>query len=163
MMNSLSIIGLVRSMISWEKSQSAIRSREIDELLGSDCMDMNREIKILVLGSYGSGKSTIIKMMEMYSDIGFSYDYRKSWRGDVFNSMIYDMKSILGKMEFLGIDMEHQHNQIHKERLNQQPLLHKNSQMSQEMITTMDALWNDPGMHDCYQRFAGSSLSGSSA
>jgi G-protein alpha subunit len=74
-----------------EKSQRA-RSRLIDKQLAKDRMQLRRTIKILLLGSAESGKSTFLKQMRIINGKDFIGEELKMFKLIIFSNIIKGMK-----------------------------------------------------------------------
>lgn len=57
------------------RTEQSVRSRQLDKELQSAHNDFQKAIKILLLGTGESGKTTIIKQMKVLHINGFSEEY----------------------------------------------------------------------------------------
>ncbi|KAL9551676.1 hypothetical protein MBANPS3_004151 [Mucor bainieri] len=78
-------------------SERAVRKRDqqIDEQLKKDRQQMGKEVKLLLLGAGESGKSTLLKQMQIIHGGGFSKEERLSYREIIYSNVIESMKAIL--------------------------------------------------------------------
>ncbi|GFY68990.1 guanine nucleotide-binding protein G(q) subunit alpha [Trichonephila inaurata madagascariensis] len=132
------------------KEQKRI-NQEIEKQLRKDKRDSRRELKLLLLGTGESGKSTFIKQMRIIHGSGYVDEDKRSFTKLVYQNMFMAMQSMIKAMETLEIEYK-------------DPANHKNAEIIQtvdfEMVTTfeiqfvnaMRALWNDPGIQECYSR-----------
>lgn len=81
------------------------RDQEIDEQIKKDRQKMSNEVKLLLLGSGESGKSTLLKQMRIIHDCGFPQDERLSYREIIFSNTIESMKNIVNAMYKLKIQL----------------------------------------------------------
>ena len=113
------------------------KSREIDAQIHRDEKDMQKVVKLLLLGTYllalhfpipnqphrtshllitlifltgagESGKSTILKQMKLiYTKEGISKNEKEEWRVIIFNNLLDGLKMIIDAMEEMGIDFKY--------------------------------------------------------
>ncbi|XP_069784234.1 guanine nucleotide-binding protein subunit alpha-14-like [Narcine bancroftii] len=126
-------------------------NKKINQALQKQKQRRIREVKLLLLGTGESGKSTFIKQLRIIHGSGYSEEERKAFAKLVYQNIITAMQSITRAMDTLNILYQHQEN---KER----------SQMIKELeaykITTLDkhhaeaikSIWNDSGVQACYER-----------
>ncbi|XP_078054360.1 guanine nucleotide-binding protein subunit alpha-14-like [Mustelus asterias] len=133
-----------------EKAISDINKR-INKELQQQKQQRKRELKLLLLGTGESGKSTFIKQMRIIHGSGYSEEDRKAFAKLVYQNIITAVQSIVRAMDILNIQY-------------QQPGNKDNSQVIKELeaykITTLErqhadaikSLWNDLGVRTCYER-----------
>ncbi|XP_013772219.1 guanine nucleotide-binding protein G(q) subunit alpha-like isoform X1 [Limulus polyphemus] len=132
------------------KEQKRI-NQEIERQLRKDKRDARRELKLLLLGTGESGKSTFIKQMRIIHGQGYSDEDKKSYIKLVYQNIIMAMQSMVKAMEMLKISYKDQSNIENAE------LIHS---VDYETVTTFDSpyveavssLWADPGIQECYDR-----------
>ncbi|GFV82531.1 guanine nucleotide-binding protein G(q) subunit alpha [Trichonephila clavipes] len=132
------------------KEQKRI-NQEIEKQLRKDKRDSRRELKLLLLGTGESGKSTFIKQMRIIHGSGYVDEDKRNFIKLVYQNMFMAMQSMIKAMKKLEIEYK-------------DPANLKNAEIVQsvdfEMVTTfeiqfvkaMRALWNDPGIQECYSR-----------
>ncbi|KAG0147166.1 hypothetical protein CROQUDRAFT_62052 [Cronartium quercuum f. sp. fusiforme G11] len=82
-----------------ELSEKLIKSKNIDRQLKEDKRDMDNEVKILLLGAGESGKTTILKQMQiLHGGGGFSTEQLERYRQQVFKNIYDGMKACLDIM-----------------------------------------------------------------
>lgn len=132
------------------KEQNRI-NKEIEKQLKRDKKDARRELKLLLLGTGESGKSTFIKQMRIIHGSGYSDDERRSLIKLVYQNIYVAMYTLIRAMEHLKINYEIQGNKAYAEATRE---------IDYETVTTLDpahvvvvkSLWNDPGIKECYDR-----------
>ncbi|TKS84685.1 Guanine nucleotide-binding protein subunit alpha-14 [Collichthys lucidus] len=125
--------------------------REIERQLRRDKRDSHRELKLLLLGTGESGKSTFIKQMRIIHGNGYSEADRKGFTRLVFQNIVTAIKALVHAMETLQIDYIDDQNISHAQKL---------SQVEADQVSTLDAwqadaikrVWNDHGVQRCYDR-----------
>ncbi|GFW62239.1 g protein alpha q subunit [Trichonephila clavipes] len=132
------------------KEQKRI-NQEIEKQLRKDKRDARRELKLLLLGTGESGKSTFIKQMRIIHGSGYSDEDKRSFIKLVYQNIFMAMQSMIKAMELLKIEYK-------------DPTNHENAELVRsvdfETVTTFEiqfvnairALWNDPGIQECYDR-----------
>lgn len=132
------------------KEQKRI-NQEIDRQLRRDKRDARRELKLLLLGTGESGKSTFIKQMRIIHGTGYSDDDKRSFIKLVYQNIFMAMQSMIKAMDLLQIQYKNEKNQAHADLVRT---------VDYETVTTFDnqfveaikSLWEDPGIQECYDR-----------
>ncbi|XP_067824485.1 guanine nucleotide-binding protein subunit alpha-11-like [Heptranchias perlo] len=126
-------------------------NKKINQALKQQKKRRKKELKLLLLGTGESGKSTFIKQMRIIHGSGYSEEDRKAFAKLVYQNIITAMQSITRAMDTLNIQYQQQENK-------------QNSQVIKELeaykVTTFEiqhanaikSLWNDPGVKTCYER-----------
>ncbi|ENN74482.1 G protein alpha q subunit [Dendroctonus ponderosae] len=132
------------------KEQKRINA-EIEKQLKRDKRDARRELKLLLLGTGESGKSTFIKQMRIIHGAGYSDEDKRSFIKLVFQNIFMAMQSMIRAMDMLKI-------QFGAPSIEEKAELIKG--LDYETVTTFEApysdaisdLWNDSGIQECYDR-----------
>lgn len=130
-------------------------NQEIEKQLRRDKKDARRELKLLLLGTGESGKSTFIKQMRIIHGSGYSDEDKRSFIKLVYQNIFMAMNSMIRAMDTLKIPYR-------------DPANEANSQENSEMVRSVDyekvttfekpyveaikVLWNDAGIQECYDR-----------
>ncbi|KAM9841171.1 guanine nucleotide-binding protein subunit alpha-14-like [Aulostomus maculatus] len=125
--------------------------REIERQLRRDKRDSRRELKLLLLGTGESGKSTFIKQMRIIHGTGYSEADRKGFTRLVFQNIVTAIQALVHAMKTLKIEYVDDKNTGHAEEL---------SQVEAAQVSTLEAwqvnairrVWNDHGVQRCYER-----------
>ncbi|KAI7862133.1 guanine nucleotide-binding protein subunit alpha [Spinellus fusiger] len=119
------------------------RSRRIDKTLHSEKGKSKNEVKLLLLGTGESGKSTILKQMRLIHEGGFSATERMSYHKIIISNTIQSMQTILQAMAAMRIELERPENI-------------RNSDicliMSPDLVKAIEMLWVDQGVLETYKR-----------
>ncbi|CAH8555506.1 unnamed protein product [Schistosoma turkestanicum] len=132
------------------KEQNRI-NKEIEKQLKRDKKDARRELKLLLLGTGESGKSTFIKQMRIIHGAGYSDDERRTFIKIVYQNIYMAMFTMVRAVESLKIPYENPANKAYGEAIRE---------IDYETVTTMEpqhvvaikSLWDDPGIKECYDR-----------
>ncbi|XP_072020573.1 guanine nucleotide-binding protein G(q) subunit alpha-like isoform X2 [Amphiura filiformis] len=137
--------------LSEEAKEQKRINQEIEKQLRKDKRDARRELKLLLLGTGESGKSTFIKQMRIIHGAGYSEDDRKTFTKLVYQNIFMAINSMIRAMETLRIPYSDPSN----EKKSQEVRL-----IDHETVTTFEApyitdiknIWDDPGIQECYDR-----------
>ncbi|KAL3316492.1 Guanine nucleotide-binding protein subunit alpha-14 [Cichlidogyrus casuarinus] len=132
------------------KEQNRI-NKEIEKQLKRDKKDARRELKLLLLGTGESGKSTFIKQMRIIHGAGYSDEDRRSYIKLVYQNIYMAMYTMIRAMDPLKIPYEDKHNSNYASEI---------LEVDYETVTSLEprhvvaikALWNDAGIKECYDR-----------
>ncbi|XP_073942925.1 G protein alpha q subunit isoform X1 [Choristoneura fumiferana] len=132
------------------KEQKRI-NQEIERVLRKDKRDARRELKLLLLGTGESGKSTFIKQMRIIHGSGYSDDDKRGFIKLVYQNIFMAMQSMIRAMDLLKIQYGIPSNAEKAELI---------SSIDFESVTTFDSpyveaikgLWADGGIQECYDR-----------
>ncbi|RVD81494.1 uncharacterized protein DFL_009358 [Arthrobotrys flagrans] len=135
-----------------EDSAERLRSKEIERTLRQDEKRMAREVKLLLLGAGESGKSTILKQMQLIYAAGFQKADRERYRGIIFTNITESMKLILEQMEHFGLAFEKAENEQHVSLILNQKELSSGEKMPKDHLAPLKSLWNDAGVQQTVSR-----------
>ncbi|XP_060525204.1 G protein alpha q subunit isoform X1 [Cylas formicarius] len=124
---------------------------EIEKQLRRDKRDARRELKLLLLGTGESGKSTFIKQMRIIHGAGYSDDDKRGFIKLVYQNIFMAMQSMIKAMDLLKIQYAGSSSQEKAELI---------KGIDYETVTTFEPpyvdaikdLWNDAGIQECYDR-----------
>nr|CAH7748673.1 unnamed protein product [Callosobruchus chinensis]CAH7754065.1 unnamed protein product [Callosobruchus chinensis] len=124
---------------------------EIEKQLRRDKRDARRELKLLLLGTGESGKSTFIKQMRIIHGAGYSDEDKRGFIKLVYQNIFMAMQSMIKAMDLLKIQYG---DSSSKEKAD----LIKG--IDYETVTTFESpyveaikdLWGDSGIQECYDR-----------
>ncbi|KAK1884443.1 Guanine nucleotide-binding protein subunit alpha-14 [Dissostichus eleginoides] len=133
--------------LSEEETENLRVHKEIERQLRQDKNKSHNEVKLLLLGTGESGKSTFIKQMRILHGAGYSEADRKGFTRLVHQNIITAVKALINAMKTLRIDYVDDQNI-------------KLSQVEDDMVLTLEAwqteavkrVWSDQGVQKCYDR-----------
>jgi len=133
-----------------QKEQKRINA-EIERQLRKDKRDARRELKLLLLGTGESGKSTFIKQMRIIHGSGYTDEDKRGFIKLVFQNIFMAMQTMIRAMELLKIQYENPESADKAETVRS---------VDFETVTTFESpyveaikdLWNDGGIMECYDR-----------
>eukprot|EP00056_Hartaetosiga_gracilis_P001150 m.42462 g.42462 ORF g.42462 m.42462 type:complete len:347 (-) comp10520_c0_seq1:145-1185(-) len=143
------------------KSEVARRSRQIDAELRKQVGKDKHQLKILLLGTGESGKSTVVKQMKILYGGGFSEKEVEVFRVLVFRNCLRSIKSLVDGMELLEIDFGDPSLEGSAFDLVDTALASFNEIAPYK--DTMKKIWNDSGIQQAYAQRTKFQLSVSTA
>jgi len=126
------------------------RNKEIDRAIRKYKTDIMGEIKLLLLGTGESGKSTISKQMRILHTDGFSQAELQSYRPVVFNNLATCMKTLIAASRKLKIPLNPE-NEESAQKLETMSVVDL-QEITPEIAEKMKVLWKDSGIQTTYGR-----------
>ncbi|KAL4634725.1 guanine nucleotide-binding protein subunit alpha-11-like [Arapaima gigas] len=137
--------------LSEEERTSIAVDREIKRILQEQKKRDRQEIKILLLGTGESGKTTFIRQMRIIHGNGFSEDERRSFAKLIFQNIFTSVKSMTDAMVTLRIPYDDPENEVFAEKVREVDTLQM-SQLGGCYVEGIRRLWADQGVRQCYHR-----------
>lgn len=128
-----------------------MRDKQITRILKEYHREDLRKLKILLLGTGESGKSTITKQMKILHINGFDTRERISKIADIRQNIKESIVEILSAMQNLGISLELDENKPRMEYILREAG-NSEIQMEDEFMDNTEHLWGDAGVRECYSR-----------
>eukprot|EP00094_Tigriopus_californicus_P004317 TCALIF_04162-PA protein Name:"Similar to Guanine nucleotide-binding protein G(q) subunit alpha (Homarus americanus)" AED:0.19 eAED:0.19 QI:379/0.87/1/1/0.87/1/9/356/396 len=133
-----------------QKEQKRINA-EIERQLKKDKRDARRELKLLLLGTGESGKSTFIKQMRIIHGSGYTDDDKRGFIKLVFQNIFMAMQSMIRAMDMLKIPYENG-DSSEKADLVRSVDFETVTTFESPYVEAIKDLWNDKGISECYDR-----------
>ena len=108
--------------------------------------------KVLILGSYVTGESTILRSMKLFSEGSYNRTERESFRDIIFTNMIQSMRAILEAMEVFQIHLANGENHSHVATILMQPANKAIDDLPPDVGPAIKALWDDSGVQECFRK-----------
>jgi len=123
--------------------------REIEKQLRKDKKKLKTELKLLLLGTGESGKSTFIKQMRIIHGTGYSEQERREFSQLIFQNLFLAIQSMIQAMETLCISYDNPGN---KEKSDLLRSINYNSItfLDSPYVEAIRDLWADSGIQECY-------------
>ncbi|KAK3508677.1 hypothetical protein QTP70_003317 [Hemibagrus guttatus] len=135
-----------------EEAKEARRiNDEIERQLRRDKKDSRRELKLLLLGTGESGKSTFIKQMRIIHGSGYSEDDRKSFTKLVYQNIFTSIQAMIRAMDTLQIPYKYEHNKANANIVREVDV-EKVTAFLNPYVDAIKSLWKDPGIQESYDR-----------
>ncbi|KAF5915665.1 hypothetical protein HPG69_005600 [Diceros bicornis minor] len=133
-----------------EKTAARI-DQEINKILLEQKKRDRGELKLLLLGTGESGKSTFIKQMRIIHGAGYSEEDRKAFRPLVYQNIFVSMRAMLEAMDRLQIPFSRPESKHYASVvMSQDP--YKVTTFEKRCAVAMQWLWRDAGVRACYER-----------
>lgn len=126
------------------------KKQEIEKLLRELNKQYKKDIKLLLLGTGESGKSTFIRQMRIIYNNGYNEIERKNHIKLIHENIFQSMQSMIAAMELLQIEYEKPENAT----INSKLIMNVNTMANLEepFLHAIKELWNDAGIQTCYMR-----------
>ncbi|KAJ6655218.1 hypothetical protein lerEdw1_005696 [Lerista edwardsae] len=147
----MTLESMMACCLSDEVKESKRINAEIEKQLRRDKRDARRELKLLLLGTGESGKSTFIKQMRIIHGSGYSEEDKKGFTKLVYQNIFTAMQSMIRAMETLKILYKYEQNKANA-LLIREVDVEKVASFEQPYVSAIKTLWNDPGIQECYDR-----------
>ncbi|XP_069686920.1 guanine nucleotide-binding protein G(q) subunit alpha isoform X5 [Periplaneta americana] len=137
--------------LSEEAKEQKRINQEIERQLRRDKRDARRELKLLLLGTGESGKSTFIKQMRIIHGAGYSDDDKRGFIKLVYQNIFMAMQSMIRAMDLLKIQYAESSN-IDKAELIRTVDYETVTTFESPYVEAIKDLWGDAGIQECYDR-----------
>uniref|UniRef100_A0A0N4ZU90 Guanine nucleotide-binding protein subunit alpha n=1 Tax=Parastrongyloides trichosuri TaxID=131310 RepID=A0A0N4ZU90_PARTI len=143
--------GPMACCLSEEAREQKRINQEIEKQLQRDKRNARRELKLLLLGTGESGKSTFIKQMRIIHGQGYSEEDKRQHIRLVFQNVFMAMQSMIRAMDTLGIPYG---NEDSEDKANVVRAIDYENVTSFEepYVSYIKDLWEDSGIQEAYDR-----------
>lgn len=112
---------------------------------------LDSQVKVLLLGSGDSGKSTILKQMRLIHKVPFTSQELEFYRQLVFNNITHGLRAVLEAMDDLELKVMEE-NQEYADMVQDAPDLRDGESFPMEYIKPLQQLWKDPDIEKAIER-----------
>uniref|UniRef100_A0A8C6UJ99 Guanine nucleotide-binding protein subunit alpha n=1 Tax=Neogobius melanostomus TaxID=47308 RepID=A0A8C6UJ99_9GOBI len=147
----MTLESMMACCLSEEAKESKRINAEIDKQLRRDKRDSRRELKLLLLGTGESGKSTFIKQMRIIHGTGYSDEDKRGFIRLVYQNIFISMQSMIRATETLKIPFKFEENRANAGLVKEVDIEKINS-FEEPHISAIRCLWSDPGILEAYDR-----------
>ncbi|XP_073699767.1 guanine nucleotide-binding protein G(q) subunit alpha-like [Garra rufa] len=137
--------------LSKKKRNAIAKNEEINQLLLEQMRRERREIKLVLLGTAESGKTTFLKQMRIHHGNGYSEEERRSYTKQIFLNIFQSMIAMTNAMNTLKIPYSNSQNNIYAQCF-QDLDIQQITQLQRTYIEAIHHLWADQGFKMCYNR-----------
>ena len=109
-------------------------------------------VKVTILGSGNSGKSTLLKRIELLCGDSWTESELSLVKETIVINLVNNMRTILRAMVDLEIRLDSYHNQHHAQTVLQQFSAPLYDEFPPELCAAIEALWADAGVQECFCR-----------
>ncbi|XP_044189627.1 guanine nucleotide-binding protein G(q) subunit alpha-like [Thunnus albacares] len=147
----MTLSSLSACCLSAEAKEARRISDEIERQLRWDKKDLQREYKLLLLGTGESGKSTFIKQMRIIHGRGYSDEDKRGFTQLVYQNIFKAMQAMIQAMNILKIPYKYENNKANASIINEVHV-EKVTTLTNPYVDAIKSLWSDPGIQECYNR-----------
>ncbi|XP_034105883.1 G protein alpha q subunit-like [Drosophila albomicans] len=137
--------------LSEEQKTRRLINKEIEKIIKADRKKMNYVIKLLLLGTGESGKTTFLKQMRIIHGDRFSDKEMRFFTKKVYRNIFMAMQSMIKAMDELEISYSDVENIDRAELVSSVPLKTIET-LEDPYLSGIKCLWNDVGIQECYRR-----------
>ncbi|XP_057696838.1 guanine nucleotide-binding protein subunit alpha-11-like [Corythoichthys intestinalis] len=137
--------------LSEEEQRALAVDKEIRHQLRKQKQMERREVKILLLGTGESGKTTFIRQMRIIHGRGFSADDRKEFAKCVFQNIFTAIKAMTAAMTTLRIPYSNPDNEFYARKVHTVNTVQV-TKLERDYVDAIRRLWADSGIRVCYSR-----------
>uniref|UniRef100_A0A9J7YQY6 Guanine nucleotide-binding protein subunit alpha n=1 Tax=Cyprinus carpio carpio TaxID=630221 RepID=A0A9J7YQY6_CYPCA len=137
--------------LSEEAKEARRINDEIERQIRRDKKEARRELKLLLLGTGESGKSTFIKQMRIIHGTGYSEEDRRGFTKLVYQNIFTSLQAMIWAMDTLQIHYKYEHNKANANIVREVDV-EKVFLFVNPYVDAIRSLWNDPGIQECYDR-----------
>ncbi|KAJ5073655.1 guanine nucleotide-binding protein alpha-4 subunit-related [Anaeramoeba ignava] len=129
------------------KSKEIERNKLIQKLIDKDSNSIQKEqVRILLLGTGESGKSTFFKQMKLIQNKNFDEKTLNSFKPTIFSNALSQMKILCVMADQLGIPVEND-----EVRIKFLDLKRSDMQITPQIAMWINTLWKDPGIQSTFK------------
>ncbi|XP_072517271.1 guanine nucleotide-binding protein subunit alpha-14-like [Salminus brasiliensis] len=137
--------------LSEDERTSIAVDNEIRKILAKQKKKERKEIKVLLLGTGESGKTTFIKQMRIIHGKGYTEQDRRPFAKLVFQNIFTAARAMTMAMSTLKIPYANQQNEMYAQ-LVQDVDIHQVAKLERRHVDAIQRLWADSGLKICYGR-----------
>nr|BAB79200.1 G protein alpha subunit x class [Halocynthia roretzi]BAB79201.1 G protein alpha subunit x class [Halocynthia roretzi] len=141
---------LVSCFLGNDRTAAKEISKRIEQQIKDDKKIARTQVKLLVLGTSESGKSTFLKQMRIIHGTGYTADEKRSFIGLICQNVHTSMKILLQSMKNLNIEYDLEENSNIAMALDDGE--RDESRLPKSLALDFMKLWNDGGIQQCYAR-----------
>jgi len=125
-------------------------NRAVEAQLKKAKIDYNREIKLLLLGTGESGKSTVAKQMRILHADGFTQGELAQYKPVIYNNVVTSMKALVQAAQKFGYDVAEANKEAatYFDEVNVVDI----EVFNQKIADSVKSLWGDNAIKQAYER-----------
>lgn len=139
--------------LSEEAREQKRINQEIEKQLQRDKRNARRELKLLLLGTGESGKSTFIKQMRIIHGNGYSDEDKRGYIRLVYQNVFMAMQAMIRAMDTLAIPYGDPSSDLQDKANVVRAIDYENvTSFEEPYVSYIKDLWEDSGIQECYDR-----------
>ncbi|XP_068569294.1 guanine nucleotide-binding protein G(q) subunit alpha-like [Cebidichthys violaceus] len=135
--------------LSPEAEEARRINDEIEKQLRREMRDSSRELKLLLLGTGESGKSTFIKQMRIIHGRGYSDEDKRGFARLIYQNIFTAMQALIQAMDALQLPYKYEHNKANASMVRDVDVVRVTT-LADPYVEAIQSLWSDPGIQECY-------------
>ncbi|EAW62609.1 guanine nucleotide binding protein (G protein), q polypeptide, isoform CRA_d, partial [Homo sapiens] len=146
----MTLESIMACCLSEEAKEARRINDEIERQLRRDKRDARRELKLLLLGTGESGKSTFIKQMRIIHGSGYSDEDKRGFTKLVYQNIFTAMQAMIRAMDTLKIPYKYEHNKTINQEHKKETVLMRISgdtptrSFAQVLLWRLISPWQEP-------------------
>jgi len=121
-----------------------LSAREIDQLIQSDRRRIKNELKILLLGTGDSGKSTVAKQMKIIFHNGFTKEELSLYISVIHSNLIMCIRMLVFAAQRIGFALASEENEAYaRELIEFEPEREADLVLTESLVHSILSLWRD--------------------
>ncbi|KAJ3437962.1 guanine nucleotide-binding protein g(o) subunit alpha [Anaeramoeba flamelloides] len=132
-----------------QKKKDSKKNEILEKQIENDKKKEGKEVKLLILGTGESGKSTFVKQIQLIFKSGFDQKTKELYKETIRHNLIKDTKILVTGMGTLEIDFEPENMILARELLRSEEK--ECTEQTEELNNTIETLWEDPGLKECFE------------
>ncbi|XP_034149846.1 guanine nucleotide-binding protein subunit alpha-11 [Esox lucius] len=134
-----------------EERRTIAIDKEIQSILRQQKKRERKEIKVLLLGTGESGKTTFIRQMRIIHGRGFSEEERRDFAKLIYQNIFTSVKAMTRAMTTLRLTYAYPDNEVYARCIQEVDTVQV-TQLERGYVDAIRSLWADPGLRICYNR-----------
>ncbi|XP_029562907.1 guanine nucleotide-binding protein subunit alpha-11 isoform X1 [Salmo trutta] len=134
-----------------EERRTIAIDKEIQRILRQQKNRERKEIKVLLLGTGESGKTTFIRQMRIIHGSGFSEEERQDFAKLIYQNIFTAVKAMTRAMITLRLPYAYPENEMYARWVQDVDTVQV-TQLDRGFVDAIRHLWADPGLRVCYSR-----------
>lgn len=136
-------------MESKTNTEEAKTNAEIDTMIEREKSIQNNEVKLLLLGSGESGKSTVAKQMKIIYMNGFTDEELCGFKPSIYGNLVVCMRALIEAASEFEYEIE---NKTAAENLTRPENEYVTDEFPPELATDIKTLWSESVIKQTYER-----------
>jgi guanine nucleotide-binding protein subunit alpha len=128
-----------------------LQNRKINHQIKQDKTRLRDQVKLLLLGSGESGKSTVLKQMKLIHEGGYTKEERDSFKEIIYSNTVQSMRVILDAMEQMSVHLDTDKLK-YRDVIYALPMEIEQEILPIQVAEDIRALWQDNHVQAVYQR-----------
>ncbi|KAJ6232589.1 guanine nucleotide-binding protein g(o) subunit alpha [Anaeramoeba flamelloides] len=130
--------------------KQAKQNKKIEKLLAQQNKAQDTEIKILLLGTGDSGKSTIVKQMQILYKGGFPENDIENYKNVIRSNIKSYIKSLIKSCNQLNLQISEKNAEIAEDFV--RTVKKSSPDITEQVRESIITLWKDPNLKEAYER-----------